>query len=683
MKKTFTLLLLLCVCGMLQAQSGGTHSEEGMVVLLSEDFSKFTDGSEATPDEMVLNDGNSEIDGGYFNQPGWKGWGVYQAGGVAYVSPGFRGKVVCELATPELNNKGRVKARMRVRSASDNEDIFRIEVKDDHTSGMPFLHEYPIGKEWKEIALDARGTAAFRLVFSSEEHAFYIDDVEVLGETLKTPVLNDVSQVDDEGFTASWQTVGAEVYELQAYACHGVGADGTFVFADMDFSRMTGTGGTEDHPVVDKQNEMVMLDEVCHDNYPGWTLWAPAYADGMVGISGTSPVSNFSRCLSSPKMDLSGDDGKVTVSFRMKAPKGDRATVCLVAQNKVHLEFQYMDQKEFEASGEWEEKSVALTGGNANSFIEIAYWGNGILLIDDVRITQQLPAGTVRNLIFLSKTLEANSYRVEVPAVYRGDTICYAVRAVKGLSESIRTYSDFSETGKVVLPNLRFLVEGKVWEVWTWSPKNTFEDMVEKDEPTWKFFYEVRGDTVIDGRNCKKIYGKERGEERLLGCFYEDEQGRVYLSTGQLLYDFEMEPGEVSNFVVYDGGSWGMVIPGFQREKLTIERLGRKYDMLEVGTDHPDYLGSLWLRGVGDIGNPLRNFYEMLLGSPSYYVRRCTLGDRILFESAGKPETPVGIEEFRMSEQKSNAVYDLSGRRLSGKPQKGMYIQGGQKYWVK
>ena len=679
MKKTFTLLLLLCVCSMLHAQSGGPHSEDGTEVLLSEDFSRFTEGSEAVPDEMALNDSKSEIDDAYFNQPGWKGWGVYQAGGIAYVAPGFKGKARCELATPELNNKGKMKARMRVRSASDNEDIFRIEVKDAHTSGMPLLHEYPIGKEWKEIALDVGGTAAFRLVFSSEEHAFYIDDVEVLGETLRTPALNDATQVDDAGFTASWQTVGADAYELQAYARHGVGADGLFALADMDFSRMTGTGGTEDHPVVDNQNEMVMLDEVCHDDYPGWTLWAPAYADGMVGISGTTPVSNINRCLSSPRMDLSGDDGKVTVSFRMKAPKGDRATVCLVALNDVHMVFLTMDQKETEASGEWEEKSVALTGGNANSFIEIAYSGNGILLIDNVRITQQLPAGTVRDLIFLSKTLEADSYRVEVPAVYRGDTVCYAVRAMKGLSESDRTYSDFSETGKVALPKPRLLVEGKVWEVWTWSPKDLFEGIEEKEEPTWKFVYEVRGDTVIDGRECKKLYGREREEERLLGCFYEDEEGRVYLSTGQLLYDFEMEPDEVSDFVVYGNGSWGTVVSGFLREKQTIERLGRKYEVLKAGTDHPDYLGGLWLRGVGDIGNPLLNFYEQLAGGASYYVRRCTLGDRILFESAGKPEIPVGIEDIRMPEQKRNEVYDLSGRRLNGVPHKGFYIENGKK----
>ena len=48
---------------------------------------------------------------------------------------------------------------------------------------------------------------------------------------------------------------------------------------------------------------------------------------------------------------------------------------------------------------------------------------------------------------------------------------------------------------------------------------------------------------------------------------------------------------------------------------------------------------------------------------------------------------PSGIEEVRTDGSSSNpadsAIYDLTGRRLNGKPERGIYIQGGKKYIIK
>ncbi len=44
----------------------------------------------------------------------------------------------------------------------------------------------------------------------------------------------------------------------------------------------------------------------------------------------------------------------------------------------------------------------------------------------------------------------------------------------------------------------------------------------------------------------------------------------------------------------------------------------------------------------------------------------------------------TGINEISTSNAKVNGIiYDLSGRRLNGKPQRGMYIMDGRKYVVK
>lgn len=52
------------------------------IVLVSEDFAKFTAGSEDDPDGTELSDWNDgTIDAKYTQQPGWRGGFVYQAGG--------------------------------------------------------------------------------------------------------------------------------------------------------------------------------------------------------------------------------------------------------------------------------------------------------------------------------------------------------------------------------------------------------------------------------------------------------------------------------------------------------------------------------------------------------------------------------------------------------------------------
>jgi hypothetical protein len=44
------------------------------------------------------------------------------------------------------------------------------------------------------------------------------------------------------------------------------------------------------------------------------------------------------------------------------------------------------------------------------------------------------------------------------------------------------------------------------------------------------------------------------------------------------------------------------------------------------------------------------------------------------------PGVPDGITATPSELKAINAIYDLSGRKLTEKPQKGFYIQGGRKY---
>jgi hypothetical protein len=45
---------------------------------------------------------------------------------------------------------------------------------------------------------------------------------------------------------------------------------------------------------------------------------------------------------------------------------------------------------------------------------------------------------------------------------------------------------------------------------------------------------------------------------------------------------------------------------------------------------------------------------------------------------------PNGIDSIATNTTTTDsAIYDLTGRRLNGKPERGIYIQGGKKYVIK
>ena len=57
------------------------------------------------------------------------------------------------------------------------------------------------------------------------------------------------------------------------------------------------------------------------------------------------------------------------------------------------------------------------------------------MLIDDVKLTQQLPEGTVRTHRFMEASTHETSHAITVPTIYHADPIYYAVRSVKEIWE--------------------------------------------------------------------------------------------------------------------------------------------------------------------------------------------------------------------------------------------------------
>ena len=428
-------------------------------VILTEDFSKFTAGSESEPDKNKLDDVDGFMDDQYFNTPGWTGYEIFQAGGCAYVGFSEMYASTGMLITPILNLKGAVTIKLRVRSVDPKGDYFNYNIYVPALDEVTDVNYMFIGNEWTDVEfVTSLGAEASSIFFFTEQSEMYIDDITIVSSQLDVPELLEETQVSETGFTANWEAVAdAELYDVFAYADHVVGEDGICVLAELDFANMQ-QGGTEQEPIVDDENMDLHVNDVCKSEFPGWYAYMPAYVNGMMAVSGQYAAYQQYGYLSSPEMDLSANDGLVDLTFRVKAPAGDRISVAMLSLTEFGYDF--VDSKAYETTGEWQEVTVTLQGGNEFSSVQIVDGGSQVLLIDDVRMTQKLSAGEVKKLHFFLETTEKTSCEVVVPERYRGDKVGYAVRAVKNLWDYSEGFpivigaieSDFTEYRYVTLP---------------------------------------------------------------------------------------------------------------------------------------------------------------------------------------------------------------------------------------
>ena len=102
-------LSVVCGCAMM-------HS----AVVLTEDFSKFTKGTDTAPDmENAVINSEGKVPDEMTLSPGWTGQNVYQAGGTAYIALGETSNLI----TPVLDlsaNGGSYIVKFRAKADADN-----------------------------------------------------------------------------------------------------------------------------------------------------------------------------------------------------------------------------------------------------------------------------------------------------------------------------------------------------------------------------------------------------------------------------------------------------------------------------------------------------------------------------------------------------------------------------------
>lgn len=223
-------------------------------VIVDEDFSAWTKGSEAEPDTInVVSSANPYIDNSLTKQPGWSGFYLYQAGGLVAITSSNGGAI----NTPIGDYSGDLTITFRAKAISKETAIIvnvaRGDIWDPMTAGSPTecskTFNLTAEEGWKDF------TFKFKNYYSDNDGFVQInipyrkallDDIKVISEMtdfIAAPQIKPATQFTENSFTANWGKVEfADKYELTVYQEVAEGTD-DFIM-DEDFEKATSDGSS-------------------------------------------------------------------------------------------------------------------------------------------------------------------------------------------------------------------------------------------------------------------------------------------------------------------------------------------------------------------------------------------------------------------------------------------------------
>ena len=178
-----------------------------------------------------------------------------------------------------------------------------------------------------------------------------------------------------------------------------------------------------------------------------------------------------------------------------------------------------------------------------------------------------------------------------------------------------------------------FVEDGKVWKLGDYSG-----NPVQRVE-----YYYFDGDTIIDGRTCKKMmcqryvspdfpeYNSQRSSLSYVGAWYEeDKMVYEYDTTNKqfkLMYDFSLEDN--GTFQINDLPYVYVVGP---RQTGGMKGFKGVYRDVVEWADGESYKCAPWLEGVGGIyAPPTTNVFNVVLADPAWFLMSCTVGDEVIY----------------------------------------------------
>lgn len=201
---------------------GGIAAEPTVVV--EEDFSLFTAGSEANPDDVDITTSNYFVKSEYTHVPNWIGYNVYQAGGACALLEWSTPQVGTEyghISTPERELYGEVTLTFRARRAHSNPHAGEMWVSlCNNTTGILVDTTFTLKDEWQDCEWTLTNTdfseyCIFQL--KPRRGEVLVDDIKVVRNRTIIPSVSALSALNNSEteFVARWSK--SELPEIEGY----------------------------------------------------------------------------------------------------------------------------------------------------------------------------------------------------------------------------------------------------------------------------------------------------------------------------------------------------------------------------------------------------------------------------------------------------------------------------------
>ena len=257
-------------------------------VMIEEDFSLMTAGSEAYPDGTNIAGPDYYIDSAYTHLSGWTASHAYQAGGTCCLN----NPTSAFISTPEMEMTGMVhlSLKARMKNTSPNQTMMYVLMATNPYE--PVLIQYTgcyINHDWAtyEFDLDNPETEPVFIQFYCYCE-WFIDDVVVTRELnfCPAPKAHEATDYTMQGFTASWKPVDiADEYMFSLYKKEFYGPE---IVSEIEY--------------FDGINHNGQWIDIMNPNYPeGWTINLDA-GDKRQVVSGDCVSEPTALC-----MDAEGD----------------------------------------------------------------------------------------------------------------------------------------------------------------------------------------------------------------------------------------------------------------------------------------------------------------------------------------------------------------------------------------
>lgn len=243
-------------------------------------------------------------------------------------------------------------------------------------------------------------------------------------------------------------------------------------------------------------------------------------------------------------------------------------------------------------------------------------------------------------------------------------TLAIFIVALLGLSASAQEYKPIIKDGRM------------------WIMAKIVDNLTDNDEKT--IVANVVGDTIVDGRECKKISVRIYHESMRIADAFDkavyEEDGKLYMhdyydnENFSLLIDMNMRKGDViptesSNINIAVESEDTVDVRGVKRRR--------------IGFDNDFYKGNplVWIEGVGASIDCYATPCIRTTNWDGMFLLECYDDGKLIYAKDDLRNVPLPTNAVSVSVSKytHGLVYDILGKRISSTRKGEIYIQNGEK----